>query len=94
MRILTLKVVIGAVGEVGGDRTAILEIGEQSYGRLLLGMTALGLLGYTVWRWVQADKDTAGLGSDAKGLVKRIGFAVSGFVYLLLWCFADSIAVA
>ncbi|MEZ6088139.1 MAG: DUF1206 domain-containing protein [Pirellulaceae bacterium] len=90
---LAFKLAIGAGGEISGSRDAIREIGEQSYGRVLLGLTAFGLLGYTAWRWVQAAKDTDGAGSDAKGIVKRIGYTVSGFAYLALGCFAGSLAL-
>ncbi|KAA5542595.1 DUF1206 domain-containing protein [Roseiconus nitratireducens] len=93
MGFLAFKLAIGAGGETAGARDAIREIGQQPYGRVLLGLTAIGLLGYTAWRWVQAGKDTEGVGTDAKGLVKRTGYAISGGSYLLLGCFAGSLAL-
>lgn len=90
---LAFKLAIGAGGEISGSREAIREIGQQPYGRLLLGFTAIGLLGYTAWRWVQAAKDTDGAGSDAKGIAKRVGYTISGIVYLALGCFAGSLAL-
>jgi len=93
MGLLAFRLAIGAGGEVAGARDAIREIGEQSYGRILLGLIAIGLLAYTAWRWVQAAKDTEGVGTDAKGLTKRIAYAVSGLIYLTLGCFAGSLAL-
>ncbi|MCC9655438.1 DUF1206 domain-containing protein [Rhodopirellula halodulae] len=90
---LAFRVTIGAGGEVGGARNAIQEIGQQPYGKAMLGLVAIGLLGYTAWRWVQAAKDTEGAGTDTKGLVKRTGYAISGLTYLLLGGYAGSLAL-
>ncbi|TWT96245.1 DUF1206 domain-containing protein [Neorhodopirellula pilleata] len=91
--VLAFKLAIGAGGEISGSRDAIREIGQQSYGRILLGLTTIGLFGYTVWRWVQAVKDTEGAGHDIKGMVKRTGYFVSGAAYLALGVFAGSLAL-
>lgn len=91
--LLAFKLAIGAGGEISGSRDAIREIGQQSYGRVLLGLTTVGLFGYTAWRWVQAGKDTEGVGHDTKGMVKRTGYFVSGAAYLALGIFAGSLAL-
>jgi len=91
--LLAFKLAIGAGGEISGSRDAIREIGQQSYGRILLGLTTIGLFGYTAWRWVQAGKDTEGAGHDAKGIIKRAGYMVSGAAYLALGVFAGSLAL-
>ncbi len=90
---LAFKLAIGAGGEVSGSRDAIREIGQQPFGKVMLGVIAIGLLGYTAWRWVQAAKDTEGAGHHAKGICKRIGYAISGFGYLTLGLFAGSLAL-
>ncbi|TWU51257.1 DUF1206 domain-containing protein [Rubripirellula reticaptiva] len=90
---LAFKLAIGAGGELSGSRDAIREIGQQPFGRVLLGLVAIGLLGYTAWRWVQAGKDTEGAGYDAKGVCKRIGYAFSGLAYLALGFFSGSLAL-
>jgi len=90
---LAFKLAIGAGGEIAGSRDAIREIGEQPFGRFLLGLVAIGLLGYTAWRWLQAGEDTEGEGTDAKGITKRAAYAISGLLYLGLGCFAGSIAL-
>lgn len=91
--VLAFQLAIGTGGEISGTRDAIREIGQQPYGKTLLGLMAIGLLGYTAWRWVQAARDTEGAGKDAKGIVKRIGYATSGLAYLLLGCYAGSLAL-
>ncbi|QDV47465.1 hypothetical protein Enr13x_73740 [Stieleria neptunia] len=90
---LAFQLAIGAGGEISGSRDAIREIGQQPFGRVLLGVVSIGLLGYTAWRWVQAGKDTEGVGQDVKGVCKRIGYAVSGLGYLALGIFAGSLAL-
>ncbi|PAY18665.1 hypothetical protein CKO51_15135 [Rhodopirellula sp. SM50] len=90
---LAFKLAIGAGGEISGSREAIQEIGKQPFGRLLLGLVAIGLLGYTAWRWVQAAKDTEGEGRDLKGIFKRIGYAISGLAYVALGGYAGSMAL-
>jgi Na+/proline symporter len=47
----------------------------------LLGVIAVGLSGYVVWRFVQAIADPEHKGSDAKGIVTRIGYVISGLAY-------------
>ncbi|WP_286177900.1 DUF1206 domain-containing protein [Stieleria mannarensis] len=93
MGFLAFKLAIGAGGEIAGARDAIREIGQQPFGRFLLGLVAIGLLGYFAWRAVQAGKDTDGVGNGVKGVCKRIGYAVSGVAYLSLGCFAGSLAL-
>jgi hypothetical protein len=66
-------------GKTTDTRGAIQAIGEQS--RALLALVAVGLLGYALWRFVQALLDPERKGSDAKGLAKRAAMAGSGIVY-------------
>lgn len=91
--LLAFKLAIGAGGEAAGARDAIREIGQQPFGQILLGLVAIGLVGYTAWRLVQAAKDTEGDGVEAKGVVKRIGYALSGISYFALGLFAGSLAL-
>ncbi len=90
---LGFKLAIGAGGKVTDSREAIREIGQQPFGRILLGFVAIGLIGYTIWRWVQAAKDTEGDGHDARGVCIRIGYTISGIAYLALGCFAGSLSL-
>ena len=47
----------------------------------MLGAIAAGFVGYTLWRLTQAIQDTDHKGSDAKGIVVRLGCAVIGLIY-------------
>jgi hypothetical protein len=53
----------------------------QPWGRLLLGAVAFGLVGYALWRLVQAFWDADRQGQGASGLLKRVGYAGSGMLY-------------
>lgn len=64
-----------------GSEGALSAILRQPFGRVLLGIVAVGLVGYVLWRLVQAFRDPDREGSDAKGLAKRAGFLLSGLLY-------------
>ncbi len=51
---------------------------NQPFAKFLLALVAIGLIGYVIWRFVQAIKDPENKGNDAKGLAVRIGYAVKG----------------
>ncbi|MGH7128563.1 MAG: DUF1206 domain-containing protein, partial [Planctomycetaceae bacterium] len=91
--LLATMAAFGTGGSSGGTKNAIAEIGEQPFGRILLGLVALGLLCYAAWRFAQAILDPDRKGHDAKGIGQRIAQAVSGTVYLLLALFAGSLAL-
>ncbi len=91
--VLAVLAARGSGGETSDSTGALEAIGEQPFGRILLGLTAVGLLGYVVWRLVQAIRDPDDEGSDAKGIVKRIGYAVSGVIYLGLTLAAARMAL-
>lgn len=79
--VLALQLVLGAGGEVTGPEGALGALGQQPFGRALLAIMAVGLLSYALWRFVQALLDPERNGHDAKGLLQRVGFVVSGFTY-------------
>jgi hypothetical protein len=81
---LAARVAMGKGGQVEGTRGALGEILEGPGGRVLLGLVALGLLGYALWRIVQAALDPEGKGSDGKGVVQRLGYALSGVLHAAL----------
>lgn len=82
--VLALMAAMGIGKEGGGKQGAIDLIMEQSFGKILLVVLTIGLIGYVVWRFIQAINDTEGAGTDTKGLFKRIGFAISGLIYASL----------
>jgi hypothetical protein len=69
-------------GRTTDSRGAFEEILSHSYGKLLLGAIAVGMAAYAVWRFVQAVKDTENKGSDAKGIARRIGYAIIGVIHI------------
>jgi hypothetical protein len=81
---LAVQLVIGAGGKTTDQRGALQTIYEQPYGRLLLALVVIGLLGFAIWCFLQAWFDTEGKGSDIKGIFGRIGYAVIGVTYAIL----------
>jgi hypothetical protein len=82
--VLAVQVALGLGGSVEGSDGVMRTIAAQPFGKVLLILTALGLVGYVVWRFVQALLDPDNKGTDATGVIKRIGYAVSGVSYTLL----------
>lgn len=66
---------------VEGTHGALDTILRQPFGKVLLGVTALGLAGYVLWKIVQGVMDPEHKGSDAKGVVARIGYGISAVLY-------------
>ena len=64
-----------------GPQDALSTIGQQPFGKILLGLVTLGLLAYASWRWVQSLADPEDEGDGAKAIGKRVGYFVSGVVY-------------
>lgn len=82
---------LGSNSGQNGKMQVLKWIQDQPFGQILLGLTALGLLCYTVWRLIQAIKDTENKGDDAKGLGKRIAYLSSGLVYGALTFYAAKV---
>ncbi|MBE9043222.1 DUF1206 domain-containing protein [Pleurocapsales cyanobacterium LEGE 10410] len=68
-------------GETTGTSGALQAIARQPFGQVLLLLIAIGLVGYVIWRLVQAISDPEDKGSDAKGVVARLGYGISGLAY-------------
>jgi hypothetical protein len=67
--------------QVEGSEGALVTILRQPFGRVLLGIVALGLAGFVLWRLVQAALNPEHKGDGAKGVVTRIGFLLSALAY-------------
>jgi hypothetical protein len=72
---------VGLGGETTDVRGALQEIEEKPFGKIALGTVAFGLIGYVLWRWVQAIADADHKGTKLKGIALRIGYFFSGTVY-------------
>lgn len=82
--VLAVQAAVGSGGKVTGGEGAVQQIGSQPFGAVLLVLTAIGLAGYALWRGVEAVLDPEHKGSDAKGLTKRFGYALSGLSHAVL----------
>jgi Domain of Unknown Function (DUF1206) len=71
----------GMRGETTDVRGALQEIETKPFGKIALATVAFGLIGYVLWRWIQALADTDGKGTKLKGILVRIGYFFSGVVY-------------
>lgn len=72
--------VLAALGRGQGtpdSRDALTTLLRTPYGGVVLGLVALGLVCFALWRLAQAALDADHLGTDPKALVRRAGFAVS-----------------
>jgi hypothetical protein len=71
----------------GGKTTdtsgALEEIVIQPFGKFLLALVTVGIIGYVLWRLVQTilDPEHAGQRLNAKRIVQRVGYAFSGLAY-------------
>ncbi len=72
---------LGKGGPPRGQKSAFLVILHQPFGRIALGVIALGLTGYVLWRLVSAATDSEHRGSDAKGWAIRLASAGRGLIY-------------
>ena len=79
--ILTAMAAFNAGGQKAGQSDALKFIYNQPFGQVLLALLTVGLLGYVVWRFVQAFRDPENEGNDKKGVAKRIGYGASGVLY-------------
>lgn len=76
------------------DGSGALRYLDSGSGEILLALMALGFVGYGLWRLSEAAVDTEGHGSDAKGVVVRIGGAVSGIIHLGLGLLSAKLALS
>jgi len=90
---LATQAALGTGGAIADTRDVLVTIARQPFGRVLLGLTALGLSGYVLWRLIQACVDPERKGTDARGLLTRLGFAVSGLAYATLAVLAARMAL-
>jgi hypothetical protein len=81
---LASQAAVGPGGKVTDTQGALREVHHVSYGRLLLFVIALGLLGYALWRVVEGVVDPERRGTSWKGLAVRAGFLLRGLFHAVL----------
>lgn len=79
--VLAVQAAFGTGGQTTGSEGAIRSIADEPFGQILLGLMALGLFAYVVWRFAQAVLDAEAYGTDAKAIVRRLFYAISGLIY-------------
>ena len=80
--VLSAQAALGVGGETTDPEGALVHIIQAPFGQVALGIVAIGLAGYAIWRLLQALLDSEQKGTDPGGLAARIGFGVSGVIYL------------
>jgi hypothetical protein len=83
----------GSGGGATDSRGALQTVLHQPFGRVLLGIIALGLAGFALWRAIQAVLDADHCGQDWKGLVRRFGRGVGAVTYGALSATAITLAL-
>jgi hypothetical protein len=78
---LLTRAALGAGGRLTNPRGALRTLVGESYGRPLLAVLALGLVGYALWRFLEAFADANRSGTKPGALAVRAGYAASGFIY-------------
>lgn len=82
--ILTLLAALNMGGAMSGKFKVLDFLQKQPLGNVILIILALGFISYSIWRFIQSFSDPENHGSDTKGIIKRIGFAVSAIIYLVV----------
>lgn len=90
---LAASAAFGPGGRTTGTRGALRSLVNRPFGRGLLGLVAIGLSGYVLWRFVQAIMDTENQGTDTKGIIQRLSYAGNGAIYGGLATTAVQIAI-
>lgn len=80
--VLTFMAAFNLGGQKAGQLKVLDFLEKQPFGNALLVLIALGLACYAAWRFISSISDPEGIGSDGKAIAKRIGFFVSGCIYL------------
>ncbi|GAA4368099.1 DUF1206 domain-containing protein [Hymenobacter saemangeumensis] len=95
--LMGMLALLAALGQREGALTdreeAVNRLQDVPGGNILLGLIAFGLLGYIIWRFTQAIRDTEDKGHGAKGLGMRIWYVISGLFYSGLALYAARLAM-
>ena len=91
--LLAMPVALGIGSNATGTSDALQIIVKQPFGKFLLAAIASGLVSYAVWRLIQAFIDPEYHSTDAKRVLKRLGYALSGVSYAGLALTAGQIVI-
>ena len=79
-----IKLATGYGGSATDQHGALQAIYNQPFGKFLLAVVAIGLIGYALWKFIEALFNVEGDGTGAKGIVTRVGDAAVGVAYAAL----------
>lgn len=71
-------------GRITGSQGAFRTIENQPFGNVLLFLVGVGLLGYVVWRFVEAFRDPEHNDSGLSAFGRRFSYFISGLIYASL----------
>jgi NADH:ubiquinone oxidoreductase subunit 5 (subunit L)/multisubunit Na+/H+ antiporter MnhA subunit len=79
--ILAFQAAVNWGGRITGSEGAFRTIANQPFGNILLFLVAIGLIGYVVWRFVEAIFDPEHNDDGFSDVARRLSYAVSGLIY-------------
>ena len=92
--LLAFRAAFGDGGAATDKKGALASLADEPAGAVILGVLAVGLLGYALWRLVESTTDAEGYGTDAKGLAIRAAHLATGVLFASLAVEAVRLAMA
>jgi TRAP-type C4-dicarboxylate transport system permease small subunit len=91
---LAASAALGMGGKSDPDsKHALQKLFEAPFGRVLVAVVALGLVGYGAWRIIEGFTDPQNRGHGAKGIAMRVGSVARGVIHLGLAFAAGMLAI-
>jgi len=85
--VLAVRVAVGSGGQATSRQGALHELAQNTFGKVMLVLLAIGFAAYAIWRFVQAlaeREDEGGEKGVAKTWGKRAGYVGRGLIYASL----------
>jgi hypothetical protein len=91
---LAASAALGMGGKADPDsKQALQKLFDAPFGRVLVAIVALGLVGYGVWRIIEGITDPQNRGHGPKGIAMRVGSVARGVIHLGLAFAAGMLAI-
>jgi hypothetical protein len=81
-------------GQAEGAQGALASLKDAGWGTAFLWVIAIGLFCYAAWRLIDAWLDLDRHGTEAKGIVARLGLVVTGLAHAALGIYAIHLVTA
>lgn len=78
---LAFMTIVNGTGKITDQRGVLATIADKPWGKFVLVIVAIGLVGLFIWGLIRAFADPMHKGNDTKGLVTRAGYLISGLSY-------------